>query len=107
AKVDVETGPVALRVGQTEAAKRAVGPAVDYTARLDRIERLGRCRRRGKGNRRRKGECGYGAFHDTTFSRLEGDWQSLGQPSGGISERSPKEVKGLTIRLFDAVNAPA
>ena len=42
--------------------------AVENTARLDRIERLGRSRRSGKGDRRREGECGYGAFHDTTFS---------------------------------------
>ncbi len=69
AEIDIEAGPVALRVGQAETAERAVGAAIDHAARLDGVERLGRCRRGGNSNRRREGELGYGAFHDFLQSR--------------------------------------
>jgi hypothetical protein len=71
AEVDVETGPVALRVRQAEARDAAVGAAIEHAARLDGIERLGRGRRGGNSDRRREGELGYGAFHGSVFSGLE------------------------------------
>jgi len=65
AEVDVETGPVALGVGQAEAGKPGVAAAVERAARLDRGERLRLGGRRGKAEHRRTNKHDENAFHGT------------------------------------------
>ena len=53
--IDVETGPVALRVGQAEAGEIAVGAAIEHAAALDGLERLPH-----RGGGREAKRCGKG-----------------------------------------------
>ena len=56
AEIDVEAGPLALRVRQAEAGQRAVGTAIEHAAILDRLERLSGYALRGRGEDERY-EC--------------------------------------------------
>ena len=54
AEIDVEPGPVALRVRQAEAGQLTVGAAVERAPLLDRVERAGM---------RRRSHCMHGCIH--------------------------------------------
>ena len=68
AEIDIEAGPVALRVGQPEASERAVGAAIQHAAILDGLECLSGCALRCDG----KQQCEYcgKSLHVTAPSTL-------------------------------------
>ena len=67
AKINVETGPIALRIGQAEARQRPVGAADQLTAILDATERLGPGRMWPEESHRCQSHCRSEPFHDQTF----------------------------------------
>ena len=130
AEIDVEAGPVALRVRQTEAGQRAVGAAIEDAAILHRLQRLGGCALRGKMTRASARMLAMRFIDATSLAQIRLRCPSrIGQtfpppsglePGGGkcqslafspspstvrISERSGCQVKGLTLAADAAVYA--
>ncbi len=67
AKIDVEAGPIALRIGQAEARQRTVAAADQLTAILDRRERFRAGRLHAGCKHHCQSQCRREAFHKQTF----------------------------------------
>jgi hypothetical protein len=67
AEIDVETDPIALRIGHAEAGQRAIGAADKLATVLHRFEGLRKCRWRAECKHHCKCECRGDAFHDRPF----------------------------------------
>src|SRR5262249_16232445 len=71
AVIDIESGPIALRVGHTKASQHAIRAANELTAVLNRFERLRACRLRAKRQYECNGKSLSQTFHDRVTDRLQ------------------------------------
>ena len=99
AEIDVEAGPVALRIGQAEAGQRAVGAADEFAAILDRAEGLRMGGRHRQRRYQRAAKSRSKTFHDQAFR----DGPRAEAPRFGVRTRafSGKVATGFSERKCD------
>ena len=106
AEIDVEAGPIALRIGQAEARQRAVAAADKLTAILDRRKRFRAGRLHAGCKRHCQSQCRSEAFHKQTFQDVRPRPSAVyrdvhGSPAGRHLRTIALRGQGLT-RADDA-----
>ena len=100
AEIDVEAGPVALRVGQAETCQRTVAAADQFAAFLDGRERFCADRLHAGCKRRYQCQCRSEAFHSRAFQdvrpRQSRRWNVHGSPAGRHLRTIAPQGQGLT-----------
>ena len=70
AEIDVDTGPIALRIGQAKSRERTIAAADQLAALLDRCERFRAGRLHAGCKRRYQCHCRSEAFHNQAFQDI-------------------------------------
>ena len=98
-KIDVEAGPIALRIGQAEPRQRTVGAADQFATFLDRRKRIRARRLHAESKRHCQSHCRREAFHKQTFQDVWSPKRRLPNVHGSPAGRHLKDDRAARSRV--------